>query len=93
MRFPYLPEFGPLLRRQFGDAAQQRGEIGLAAEKAHPGFFDRGEVGGGFDGRHPLRIDRPQIGPRDLREDRILTAYDSSFQASGPNGHPRDLPS
>ena len=59
-----LAHFGPLLRRQLGDAAQQRGEIGLATEKAHPDLFDRRKIGGGRDGRHAFGVDGPQIGPR-----------------------------
>ena len=86
-----LAQFRPLLRRQLGDAAQQHGEIGFAAEKAYARLFDRSQVRRGRDGRHALGVDGPQIGPRHLLEDRVLSTYGSSFQAVSPEERPRDV--
>ena len=91
MRLPTLPTSGLCSAGSSGMLRSKQHEVGLSAEEAYPDRFEGGEIGGGGDGRHPFGVDGPQIGTRYLREDRIVSAYGSSFQADNPNGRPPDL--
>ena len=76
-------DLAPFLRRQLGDPAQDRGQLGFAAEVADPQLLQLGARGGGADRRRGLAPDL-----LDPLKHRVRSAIAATISAA-PRSPPR----